>query len=78
MTPFRFLKYDWKCLQVRRIAAELLNVLLYLSKLRPPVIHRDVKPENVILGGGKTGGKVYLVDFGGVQVHLMSAKQRQP
>ena len=30
------------------------------------VVHRDVKPENIILEGGKPGGKVFLVDFGGV------------
>ena len=28
---------------------------------------RDVKPENIVLEGGKTGGRVFLVDFGGVQ-----------
>lgn len=31
------------------------------------VTHRDVKPENIILQGGKPGGKVFLVDFGGIQ-----------
>lgn len=34
---------------------------------RPPVIHRDLKPENVILEQGQPGGRVLLVDFGGVQ-----------
>ena len=28
---------------------------------------RDVKPENIVLEGGKVGGRVFLVDFGGVQ-----------
>lgn len=28
---------------------------------------RDVKAENVVLEGGKVGGRVFLVDFGGVQ-----------
>ena len=55
-------------MKVKRIATELLDVLLYLSKLRPPVIHRDVKPENVILQGSGAEGHVFLVDFGGVQV----------
>ena len=31
------------------------------------IVHRDVKPENIILQGGKPGGKVFLVDFGGIQ-----------
>lgn len=29
---------------------------------------RDVKPDNVVIEGGRTGGRVFLVDFGGVQV----------
>ena len=28
---------------------------------------RDIKPDNIVLEGGKTGGRVFLVDFGGVQ-----------
>ena len=31
------------------------------------MVHRDVKPENIIIEGGKPGGKVFLVDFGGIQ-----------
>ena len=44
-----------------------VQVLQYLGDRRPPVTHRDVKPENVVLGGGQAGGRVFLVDFGGVQ-----------
>ncbi|KXZ55099.1 hypothetical protein GPECTOR_3g253 [Gonium pectorale] len=53
--------------EVSRIAGELLSVLQYLSSLRPPVVHRDIKPENIVLEGGAWGGRVFLVDFGGVQ-----------
>ncbi|KIZ02988.1 serine/threonine protein kinase, partial [Monoraphidium neglectum] len=53
--------------EVLRIATELLSVLKYLGSLRPPVVHRDIKPENVVLEGGAWGGRVYLIDFGGVQ-----------
>ncbi|KAI8466261.1 MAG: kinase-like domain-containing protein [Monoraphidium minutum] len=53
--------------EVLRIACELLSVLKYLGSLRPPVVHRDIKPENVVLEGGVWGGRVYLIDFGGVQ-----------
>lgn len=31
------------------------------------VLCRDVKPENIVLEGAKAGGRVFLVDFGGVQ-----------
>ena len=43
------------------VAAQLCAVLGYLHALTPPVIHRDVKPENIILG---KGGRVTLIDFG--------------
>ena len=48
------------------------QVLQYLGDRRPPVTHRDVKPENVVLGGGRAGGRVFLVDFGGVQAAAAS------
>eukprot|EP00250_Pteridium_aquilinum_P028229 c3680_g1_i1 orf=69-1712(+) len=51
--------------EVKRIAIEVLEILQYLGSLRPPVIHRDVKPENIILD--EASGKVKLVDFGAVQ-----------
>lgn len=47
---------------VKRIAREILNILIYLQSLAPPVIHRDITPQNVILGNS---GQIYLVDFGG-------------
>lgn len=31
---------------------------------------RDIKPENVVIEGGKPGGRVFLVDFGGVQASV--------
>lgn len=57
--------------EVLRIARQLLKVLDYLASLRPPVVHRDVKPENIVLAGAEWGGAPYLVDFGGVQVRRL-------
>ncbi len=42
---------------------------LFLSRLGA----RDVKPQNIILEGGQPGGRVFLVDFGGVQVWVLEA-----
>lgn len=42
---------------------QLLDVLEYLHGLHPPVIHRDIKPGNVIV---RPDGRAVLVDFGGV------------
>jgi hypothetical protein len=50
--------------QVRDIAEQLLGVLVYLAQLVPPVVHRDIKPGNVIIGDH---GRCYLVDFGSVR-----------
>ena len=46
------------------LAQKLLDVLIYLHERMPPVIHRDVKPQNVILGDD---GNIFLVDFGSVR-----------
>jgi len=50
--------------QIRGIGRQLVDIVRYIHALRPPVIHRDINPRNVVLGDD---GKVFLVDFGGVQ-----------
>ncbi len=50
--------------QVRHIAYQLLEILAYLQSLLPATIHRDIKPQNIIL---QKNGRVFLVDFGAVQ-----------
>jgi serine/threonine protein kinase len=55
---------DFSEKQVRKIATEVLEILIYLHELSPPVLHRDIKPSNLIWGEDQ---QVYLVDFGAVQ-----------
>ena len=50
--------------EVEYIAAKVLEILNYLHRLNPPVIHRDIKPQNLIKS---IDGKISLVDFGAVQ-----------
>lgn len=50
--------------EVRRLGQAVLEVLIYLHGLNPPVIHRDIKPQNLIR---RDDGHIYLVDFGAVQ-----------
>ncbi len=45
------------------IAMQVLDVLIYLDTLRPRVVHRDIKPGNLLLDDDS----VYLVDFGAVR-----------
>lgn len=56
----------WRASQeeVRYIAIQILDILVYLHELTPPVIHRDIKPQNIIR---QENGRVFLVDFGAVQ-----------
>lgn len=49
--------------EVEEIFKSLLKTVSYIHGLRPPVIHRDINPKNIILGDN---GKIYLVDFGAV------------
>jgi ankyrin repeat protein len=50
--------------QVRDIANQLLAILQYLHQQSPPLIHRDLKPHNIIRNDD---GRIFLVDFGAVQ-----------
>ncbi|MCT7976052.1 serine/threonine protein kinase [Laspinema olomoucense] len=61
-----WVKSGWRPteLEVREIAKQLLDILVYLHQLTPPVVHRDIKPQNIIR---QSDGKVFLVDFGAVQ-----------
>lgn len=45
---------------VMDIASQICDILTYLHGLSPPILHRDLTPDNLIL---QTDGKVKLVDF---------------
>lgn len=51
--------------EIRQIAIALLDILVYLQRRLPPIIHRDVKPENILVDEAMN---VYLVDFGFARV----------
>jgi serine/threonine protein kinase len=48
----------------KRIAGDLLRVLVHLHGLSPLVVHRDIKPSNVLR---RKDGHLYLIDFGAVR-----------
>ena len=50
--------------EIKDIAQQLLAILQYLHQQSPPLIHRDIKPQNIIRN---SNGQVFLVDFGSVQ-----------
>jgi eukaryotic-like serine/threonine-protein kinase len=51
-------------IQLRHIAEQILEVLVYLQAFTPPIIHRDIKPQNILL---TDSGEIFLVDFGSVR-----------
>ncbi len=50
--------------EVLAIVAQLARILSYLHELAPPVIHRDIKPGNVMR---RPDGSLLLIDFGSVR-----------
>ena len=55
--------------ELQAIATSLLKTLDYLHQRHPAVVHRDVKPSNILLSDRSwwQSERVYLVDFGSVQ-----------
>jgi serine/threonine protein kinase len=47
--------------EVIEIGLQICAVLHYLHQLDPPIIFRDIKPENIMR---TPGGRLYLIDFG--------------
>lgn len=48
------------------IMLKLTDILSYLHSENPPIIHRDIKPQNIIVG---RDGSIHLIDFGIARVH---------
>lgn len=56
--------------EMRELATQLLQVLHYLHGFHPPIIHRDIKPDNLIWHENTLS----VLDFGGVLKHLGPAQ----
>jgi len=51
--------------EIMGILGELLGVVEHLHALRPAIVHRDIKPRNIMRRA--TDGRLVLVDFGSVK-----------
>ena len=58
--------------EIYQVILSLCGILSYLHGLNPPVIHRDIKPQNIILD---TNGQIRLIDFGISRIHKPGQKQ---
>lgn len=47
--------------QAAEIGIKLCGILSYIHSRRPPVIHRDIKAENIVITDDK---RLYIIDFG--------------
>ena len=54
-------------------ALEILDILEYLHTQEPPVIHRDVTPDNLVLGVAGVEESIVMIDFGAANEFLGQA-----
>ncbi|XWK91458.1 MAG: serine/threonine-protein kinase [Phormidium sp.] len=59
--PCLLVPRQWKPQEIKHIAIAVLEILNYLQTRIPQVIHRDIKPDNILVDRQIN---VYLVDFG--------------
>jgi eukaryotic-like serine/threonine-protein kinase len=50
--------------ELKQIATQILEILIYLQTFTPPIIHRDLNPNNILRS---ESGIISLVDFGAVR-----------
>ena len=60
--------------QVAAWGARICEALAHMHRMSPPVVHRDMKPENVMLL--PDGGTIRLIDFGTARDMGRGAKER--
>ncbi|XP_015787805.1 serine/threonine-protein kinase tousled-like 2 [Tetranychus urticae] len=56
-----------KCIperEARSIIMQVVHALKYLNEIKPPIIHYDLKPGNILLGSGSISGEIKITDFG--------------
>jgi len=54
------------------VVVQLCDILRYLHRQTPPIIHRDIKPQNIIVS---EQGKITLIDFGISRLYNETAQE---
>lgn len=55
-----------------QIAKQICGILQYLHSRKPPVIYRDLKPDNLLI---EKDGKIKLIDFGAAKRYVLREDQ---
>ncbi|CAO1338522.1 unnamed protein product [Diamesa serratosioi] len=50
--------------EARAIIMQVVSALKYLNEIKPPIIHYDLKPGNILLTEGNVCGEIKITDFG--------------
>ncbi|XP_072220425.1 serine/threonine-protein kinase tousled-like 1-B isoform X2 [Leuresthes tenuis] len=50
--------------EARSIVMQIVSALRYLNEIKPPIIHYDLKPGNILLVDGTACGEIKITDFG--------------
>ncbi|XP_016123637.1 serine/threonine-protein kinase tousled-like 1-B [Sinocyclocheilus grahami] len=50
--------------EARSIVMQIVNALRYLNEIKPPIIHYDLKPGEILLVDGTACGEIKITDFG--------------
>ena len=65
---FEFCEQKWTLKTVIIIGMQVMQRLEFMHNLG--YIHRDMKPENIMIGMGKKSNIVHLIDFGLVKRYI--------
>ncbi|XP_065312922.1 serine/threonine-protein kinase tousled-like 2 [Gordionus sp. m RMFG-2023] len=50
--------------EARNIVLQAISAIKYLNEIKPPIIHYDLKPGNILLQSGSVSGEIKITDFG--------------
>lgn len=54
----------WTHNSILSVAFQVVSALKYLNEIKPPIIHYDLKPGNILLTEGNVCGEIKITDFG--------------